>query len=67
MSTKLGKVPEGKFWPKMVKSCSNFLCTCEHDHGQLWAQLEPEPNMRASAAGTLGARYMGVLIPERKL
>lgn len=35
MSKKVGKIPEGRFWPEVVKLCSNFLCKCEHGHGQL--------------------------------
>lgn len=50
LSTKPGKVPEGRFWPKMVKICSNFLCMCEHGHGQLRAYQQPEPRVCASTA-----------------
>lgn len=33
---------------------SDFLCRCERGHGQLCAQLQPEPKVCASAAVTPG-------------
>lgn len=32
---KRGKITEGRFWSKVLKLCSNFLCMCEDGHGQL--------------------------------